>query len=196
MTKTFLAAIALAFIAILPASAKGFYITTFGGVNYNDVSYDSKWLQVDSNTGYVIGAALGTTVDQVPGLRAEAELSYRSNAVDITLCGDGIKANDETWALMANAVYDIPTASWPVHPYVLAGAGYASRTGSLNELSAFKVENQGLAYQVGAGVSFKIAEGIDGNVGYRYFQAPDLNVSPVTGDGTNQSVMAGVTLAF
>lgn len=195
MKKLILAAIALAIISVSPASAKGFYVTTFGGVNFNDVSYDSKWLQVDSNTGYVIGAALGTTVDQVPGLRAEAELSYRSNGVDITICGDGLKANDETWALMANAVYDVPTASWPVHPYLLAGAGYASRTGSLNNYP-LEVSNQGLAYQVGGGVTFKIADGIDGDIGYRYFQGPDLNVSPVDGSGANQSVMAGVRLAF
>lgn len=189
-----LAAMAVA-LAVAPANAKGFYVTGFGGGNFESVDYDFGWLTIKDSTGYVGGIAVGSTIDSVAGLRMEGELAFRSNGIDIAICGDPLTATDRTWSLMGNAVYDFPTASWPVHPYVLVGLGYGSRTASLDGYP-LELTGQGAVWQAGAGINTKVAEGVVLGIGYRFFDAPNLQADGIENDGHNHSVLASATFAF
>lgn len=189
------AMIALAIIAAFPAHAKGIYVTGFGGANWDDVSYDNGWISAKDSTGYVIGAALGTNIDAVPGLRAEFELSFRSNGIDILICDNPLTATDRTWGFMGNIAYQFDTPKWPVHPYLLVGAGYASRTASLDGYPA-ELSNQGFAFQGGVGINTAVADGIIVGLEYRVADLPDLDLGDFHSDGVNQSAMLNVTFAL
>jgi opacity protein-like surface antigen len=186
---------ALALAALLiptPSMAKGFYTSAYGGANWDDVISSDF---VDSNTGFVIGGTLGTSVDSVPGLRIEADASFRQNQID--LCGGYLTADHDTYALMANVAYDIPANLGPVHPYVLAGIGYGHTEATFENVSLAKLESSGVAWQLGAGLNTTVADGVTAGVGYRYFVGPELNVfGSNVSDGSNHSLVAQVSFSF
>jgi opacity protein-like surface antigen len=170
----------------------GSYIGLYGGANWDDV-ISSKF--VDDNSGYTVGAVVGTRVNAVKGLRIEADLSTRQNDVDIF--GGKISAQHETNAILGNVVYDVPVELGPVHPYVLAGLGYAKTTATFEDVSLLKLEASGVAWQLGAGINTQIADGVTAGVGYRYMQGPAIEVlNTELSDGSNHSVVASVNFAF
>ena len=193
MMKSFLLSSILALALAGSAEAKGFYVGAYGGANWDNV-IDVPF--VKENTGTVIGGVVGTTIDAVPGLRVEADLNYRQNDVDIF--GGVITANDETWGLLGNVVWDIPALQMGrVQPYVLAGAGYANHTATFEDISVLELSHGGVAWQLGAGANYKIADNVSLGVGYRYFQGPNLEVlGTELSDGSNHSVIATVNFAF
>lgn len=185
MIKNLIAGLTLAVLAAIPASADT-YVSAFGGANWDDVSSG-----LDSNTGSLIGAAVGAHVKAVPGLRTEVELAFRQN--DVTFYY--INAKHNTTSLMGNLVYDVPVDMGPVHPYALVGVGYASTEGVIENLSIATLKADGVAYQLGAGLNTQIAEGVTAGIGYRYFAGPEVAVfGTQLSDGTNHSVMASLTL--
>lgn len=188
--KNFLGLVALALVLALSpsATAKGFYVTTLGGGNWSGVDIED----VSTETGYVIGAAVGSTIDSVPGLRLESELAYRSNK--LVFCE--LPITDSTWSAMANAVYDFPVKVGGLHPYALAGLGYAQRTAALDNIPGYELSNGGFAWQVGAGVNTSVADNVVLGVGYRYMNAPDLGVGSIHDGGDNHSAIASVSFAF
>lgn len=174
------------------AYTKGSYVGVYGGANRDDV-ITSKF--VDDNSGYAVGAVVGTHVNAVKGLRIEADLSNRSNDVDIF--GGKLSAQHETTAILGNVVYDVPVDLGPVHPYVLAGVGYAKTTATFEDVSLLKLESSGVAWQLGAGVNTQIADGVTAGVGYRYLQGPAIEVlNTELSDGSNHSLVASVNFAF
>lgn len=174
------------------AYTKGSYVGVYGGANWDDV-ITSKF--VDDNSGYAVGAVVGTHVNAVKGLRIEADLSNRSNDVDIF--GGKLSAQHETTAILGNVVYDVPVDLGPVHPYVLAGVGYAKTTATFEDVSLLKLESSGVAWQLGAGVNTQIADGVTAGVGYRYLQGPAIGVlNTELSDGSNHSLVASVNFAF
>ena len=193
--KSFLLASAAAIALTGTANAKGFTISTFGGANFGDVSYDNGWISAKDSTGYAIGAALGTSIDPVPGLSVEGELAFRSNGIDIDVCGDPLAATDRTWSIMSNARYRFATPSWPVHPVVLVGAGYGSRTASLDAYPA-ELTGQGFVVQAGAGLETQVAAGVHVGLEYRVFDAPNISIGDFESDGINQSVLLTATVNF
>lgn len=194
MLKTILMATAALALASA-ASAKGIYITTFGGANFDDVSYDNGWISAKDSAGYIVGGAIGTTINSLPGLGIEGELAYRSNGVDILVCGDPLSATDRTWSLMANARYSFLTPSLPIHPYVLVGAGYASRTASLDTYG-YELSNQGVAFQGAVGATTMVADGVHVGLEYRVADLPDLDLYDFRSDGIDQSLIASATFTF
>lgn len=190
--KSFLAAIALVLLSVSPAAASGFYVSAYGGANWDDV-IDAKG--VDDQTGSVIGATVGTSVASVPGLRIEADLSFRQNEVD--LFGGFISADHDTTALMGNVVYDLPVKLGPVHPYVLAGIGYGHTEATFEDVALLKLEASGMAWQLGAGLNTNLSDTVTAGIGYRYFQGPELEVLGLElSDGSNHSVVAQVAFQF
>lgn len=175
-----------------PANAKDTYFGVYGGANWNDV-VDSPL--VDDNSGTVLGAVAGFKVNQVPGLRLELDASYRTNEVDIL--GGLITADHDTTALLGNVVYDLPAVVAGGRPYVLAGVGVASTEATFENVSLLKLEASGVAWQLGTGMNWDVADGITAGVGYRYFQGPELDVlGTELSDGSNHSVVASVNFAF
>jgi opacity protein-like surface antigen len=185
----------MATVLATPALADGFYVTAYGGANWNDTNESGSGWTAGSDVGTVIGAAYGASVKSVPGLRVEADASYRTNNLSIALGSYQLAARDETWALMGNAVYDLPLDLGPVHPYVLAGAGVGKRDISLKalSLSALQLENTGIVWQVGAGVNTTVADGVQVGLGYRYLDAPDIGLGPFSNAGGNQSLVLQAT---
>ena len=174
------------------ASIGGSYVGIYGGANWDDV-ISSPF--VNNKTGYTVGAVVGTHVNAVKGLRIEADLSNRSNDVDIF--GGAITAQHETTSILGNVVYDVPVDLGPVHPYVLGGVGYAKTTATFENVSLLKLEASGVAWQLGAGINTEIAPGITAGVGYRYLQGPAIEVlNTELSDGSNSSVVASVNFAF
>ena len=180
------------------AQAKGFYVGAYGGANWASFDVDEPHIQSQADVGYVIGGVVGTSIDALPGVRIEADLNYRSNDLDTTICDTPLIVTDETWALLGNIVYDIPVEVGGLRPYALAGIGYGSRTVGI-DYTPVSVNNTGLVWQVGAGVNAEVADGVTFGVGYRYFDAPDFDVAPTGGyhdAGNNHSVIASLTFAM
>lgn len=189
MRKYLSAAFAMALVALMPTPASAdSYVSGFGGANWDDTANG-----IDSDTGYVVGAALGTKVKAVPGLRAEAELAFRQNDVSV-YC---LEAKHNTTSLMGNLVYDLNAAVGPFRPYVLAGVGYAHTEGVVEGGYLGTIEADGVAWQLGAGLNTQIADGVTAGVGYRYFVGPELEAfGEQLSDGTNHSVLASLTLSL
>jgi len=174
------------------AYTKGSYVGVYGGANWDDV-INSKF--VDDKTGYVVGGVVGTHVNAVKGLRIEADLSNRSNDVDIF--GGLITAQHETTAILGNVVYDVPVNFGPVQPYILGGIGYAKTTATFENVSLLKLEASGVAWQLGAGFNAQIADGVTAGIGYRHFESPAIEVlNTELSDGGNDSIIASVNFTF
>lgn len=172
------------------ASAAGTYVSGNLGANWDDVQ--SSYLE--SDTGYVVSGALGTSIKSVPGLRAEVEVAFRTNNVDVF--GGFIEAEHNTTSVMGNVAYDFNNVG-TFRPYVTAGVGVAHTEGTIGGLSVATLESTGFAWQLGAGLNTQVADGVSVGVGYRYFQGPELEVFGYeVSDGSNHSVMATVTLSL
>jgi len=179
--------VASMFVFALSASADS-YVTAFGGANWDNVINANG---VDDSAGYVVGGAVGTHVKSVPGLRLEGELAFRQNTVKVFKL---IDADHDTYTLMANAVYDLPLEVATMRPYVLAGVGYGKSEATFTDIALARLEASGVAWQVGAGVNIAITDGVKAGIGYRYVQAPEINVLGYNlSDGTNSSVQASLT---
>lgn len=178
--------VALASLALaLPAAAGDWYASVYGGVNFDNV-IDLPF--VESQTGGVVGGTVGRSTP-VPGLRIEADLSYRTNDVDIF--GGVVTAKHDTSALLFNAAYDIDVDDPKAKPYVLLGVGYAHTEASALGIS---LDASDIAYQAGVGINFNVWAGSRLGIGYRYLQGPKLEFGPVEiSDGTNHSAIAQLT---
>lgn len=190
--KNLFGLVLFAMLCAMPASANNWYTGVYGGFNWNDV-INQKF--VDDKSGYVIGGVVGKTVPAVAGLRIEADVSFRQNEVDIF--NGAISADHDTFALMGNVVYDLPVFLGPVQPYVLAGVGYGHTEATFEDVALLKLENSGLAWQLGAGANVKVADGISAGLGYRYLSAPEIEVlGTELSDGGNHSVVAELKFAL
>jgi len=204
MKRVLLATTALAlFAGAQQAQAEDLYVSVFGGLNKvvdtsgaftvccggTGVAFDSS-----SDTGFVLGGAIGTHLDKwVKGLRVEVEASYRRNDFHgnwITTTngstGGTIDGNMSTFAVMANAWYDIDIGN-KVKPYICGGVGWARSHGddifhttftdgprTTGTLYTGVAENSGFAYQLGVGINYEVMPDVDLGIGYRYFRGPDF----------------------
>jgi opacity protein-like surface antigen len=221
-----LASVAIAAVSLVSAqgaSAGNYYVNVSGGANWlHDDSFfkttaaSDTTFSFDNNTqvGFLLSAAVGMPLDNVlPGLRAEGEFAYRENDVrgfwsTSTLTGGDTGPLDyqhSTYSIMANAWYDF--AVMGLNPYVGGGIGWAhtnvdgtfvGKAGSLSE------SDGGFAWQLGAGLTFNVLPNTKINIGYRYFEGPDVSIkapysgNPLTGDvnSQNDSITVGFTFGL
>ena len=211
------------------AQAGELYISVFGGANFlvdssgptDDTGGVGVW-STNADTGFLIGAAVGTHLDKwVKGLRVELEASYRRNDLkgnwqEISSGGDYsggvVDGNMSTFAIMANAWYDIDIGN-KVRPYVGGGVGWGrvhgdvafikltnSGSPSTSVHSTTVREQNGFAWQLGAGFHYEVAPDVDVGVGYRYFNGPNINrvFEGESGniDNNNHSVMVDLTIGI
>lgn len=148
------------------------YLGGFAGVNILQ-NIDQSHVDIKFKPGFAGGVALGYKF--VNNVRIEAELSFRRNVLksisveDENLEFHGAKVSAETYAVMANLFYDIPTC-YCVTPYFGVGAGWAKHRLSVNTRSIdISGSNDDLALQSIAGVSYKICPRTDLGLEYRYF---------------------------
>lgn len=181
------------------------YATVFAGVSRSTASVELSEPGGDSfiafggdlNDGYIVGAALGTTL--LPHLRGEVEFSIAKFNVGLV---DDLPDEIEStgYNLLGNLWYDVETGT-AFTPYVGGGAGWAYDVVA-NDLAEMYIS--GFTYQLGAGVRFAATDTIALDLGYRYRVRSHAEV---TGDNAPEDfdvkisaethiVQAGVSLAF
>jgi OmpA-OmpF porin, OOP family len=211
-----LATTAIAAVAIAsPAEAGGLYLSIFGGANWaDDASFteattptanaDTLTWDVGSETGFIVGGAVGLNLDQVvKGFRFEVEAAYRQES------GDGIVTTNtgtptavstglidferSTFSVLANIWYEFDLAG--TNPYFGGGAGWAdteiegSYAGAVS--GPFKFTDDGFAWQVGAGINFDISSNVVLGLDYRYFVGPEITIAAPTGNLTRADLDSG-----
>jgi opacity protein-like surface antigen len=163
--------------------------------------------------GFGISGAVGYDFGAI---RAEGEISYRTNNGDIgTIVGLGagpIGGDISALSFMVNGYYDIHSANSPLVPYVGVGLGVASIDADISAplLAPFPqiVDDRTtvFAYQLMAGLGYNISPTMTLTVDYRYFRTADPEFSPGTAfiSGTpdleaeyrNQSFNVGARFMF
>ncbi|MFM9864023.1 MAG: outer membrane protein [Micropepsaceae bacterium] len=199
MKRILLATSALAVLAGAQQAqaASDMYVSVFGGANFQpdqSQSFYSSSFTLDPDTGFVLGGTVGTRLTNwAKGLRAEVEFGYRRNDVagawtsSYGTTGGYIDANMSTFAIMANAWYDIDIGS-KVRPYVGGGVGWARTRLEIAQIETFSTsgpgfqlredsehENSGFAWQLGLGINYEVAPDVDVGIGYRYFVGPNIS---------------------
>ena len=219
----------LSLVNAAAASANQWYVSVAGGANWADDSSFSVATVPSSSTtyafandvatGFVFTGAVGMNLDQyLKGLRGEVELGYRENNVRgawttfTTSSGTYSGVADyqhSTFSVMANVWYDFQVAG--LNPYIGGGIGWANGeldgrfTHSTSTTHSLSAEESGFAFQLGAGLTMDIQPGLKANIGYRYFEGPDISLgaphpsdNPLAGDIENQnhSVTVGLNVAL
>lgn len=206
-----------------PVYTGGWYFSGFGGANWLDnTSFDVTLNQADDaivnkyDTGFVVGGAIGYDLGQTMGplgLRIEGELSYRNNDVKShTSTGGGAAPGPvgETSALagMANILFDLNTGS-PFSLYGGGGIGVAQvefdNHGFGNGSTIVMDDSDTVfAWQLIAGAGYEITPNMILDVQYRYFNAGDVSIEPVSAvsrgasstDYESHAVLGGIRFKF
>jgi opacity protein-like surface antigen len=165
-----------------PSSA-GPYISGAVGLGIpQNAEFDGVAYKMDN--GIVYNGAIG--YDFKPG-RIELGVGYQAHDyTDFPQYGD-ISA----LTVMANGYYDFE-ASKDVFPYVMAGLGIAD----INTPDDY-VNETVFAWQIGAGVGFKVAKDVTLDVGYRYLKPDDMtSVQNENVSWAGHNVMVGLRYQF
>lgn len=185
--RLFLALVASLAACVSTATAGDWYASVYGGVNRNSVIQIPG---VQDETGGVFGGAVGRKITAIPGLRVEADLSYRTNDVDVF---GFVTAQHETTGALFNIAYDVNIGG-DVKAYVLAGGGYAHTEATFENIALLKLEASDIAFQGGVGASVPLTSGVSLSVGYRYFRGPVIEVfGTELSDGENHSLVGALT---
>lgn len=205
LKKTWLLSAALVALSAVPSFSADLvhtkayhpYIGLFGGLDFlpNIAATDPFGFppfipilgpgSVHSKVGDFAGAVIG--VDLNDSWRVEAELSRSFNGIENftfnngnvnTYSSGGI---NQTYAL-ANAWYGFRNQSAFV-PYLGGGFGLGWADGNLGS-AARATAPAALAFQVGAGVTYKISDRFSIDVGYRFKAMTGLNATVTTSSGS------------
>jgi OOP family OmpA-OmpF porin len=158
-------------------------------------------ISAEFDEGWMVDTGIGYAFDN--GFRLEGELSYRKNqwealAVDPP---DGDFTGDaKAWGLLANLFYDFNRGG-TIQPFIGVGAGGAHVEVGIDGLN--DASDTVFAYQGLAGVGFRLSERATLDLTYRYFAAPDVDISEAWGPGftsevdyINQAVTVGLRWQF
>ncbi len=102
-------------------------------------------------------------------------------ATNFTVADEG---NVQTWALMANAWFDLTNDS-EFTPYIGGGVGYA--ISKFDGGAVYDGVDGNFAWQLGAGINVAVSEATSLGLGYRYFDAGDVELTLPTPAGTPTS---------
>lgn len=206
-TLTIACCAALLSISSVAYSAAGPYVSGNVGLaiandsDWTDSTFPGITLDIESDPGWALGAAVGYAFEF--NTRLEAEITYQENDLDnVNVFGFDVDLSGDTssTALLFNGYYDFNNAS-AFTPFIGGGIGVANV-----EINDINIPGSGLpnfgdddtvfAYQVGAGVAYAINENIDIDVKYRYFATsdPDFDTSEV--EYSSHNIYAGVRIGF
>lgn len=167
------------------ARESGPYFSGFGGVTKpNQMDLEDNFgttLELDLNTGFNAGAAIGYQFDK---FRVALEYAHRKNNLDeiSDFSGTfGVDGNVRSNSYMGAAYFDFVNKS-PFTPYVGTGIGIANV--SMNDLRAegtsvvvIDDSDTALAYKVEGGVLFDITKNVALLAAYEYFATRDLDMT-------------------
>ncbi len=170
--------------------------------------------EVESDNGAGFSAAVG---HDWGGLRVEGEFSYRENDLDsvridtLTVAGvvfTGLGTFDfegdtTSYGFMVNGWYDFDTGSDWV-PFVGLGLGVAKVKLDITSVAGVAVtydeSDTVLAYQVGAGLGYRVTPMMTVNLSYRYFATKDPEfddgVDKIETEYASHNIMVGLIARF
>lgn len=170
--------------------------------------------ETDFDTGFGLSGAIGHAWGP---FRLEGEISYRKNDLDkltinsvavagvlITGLGTFDLGGDATaLGFMANGYYDFDTDSNWV-PFAMAGIGGARLNIDITSLAGAAVtydeSDTVFAYQVGAGIGYKISPTTTVNLSYRFFGTTDPTfddgVDKIESEYQSHNILVGITVWF
>jgi len=176
-------------LAALMAGTAGVANATEGWYGRADIgwSFDGEY-EVD-NAGFAYGDTGTSTLEHdytqhlglgyafSNGFRLEAELGHRFNQLEVTPDLDA-GGDVHAWSAMANVFYDFNRGGG-LEPYIGVGVGAARINANGDDTFGppaynFEGEDTVLAYQLLAGVAIGITEQLDLDVGFRHFEAQDV----------------------
>lgn len=197
----------------------GWYLSVFGGAQWlNSAEADDgsaafgQFFDFGADAGWALGATAG--LHFTDNLRGEIEVSTGSvNITDVTISGgpapgpfdddtyDVTDGSASTTYLLGNVWFDLDTGSG-FTPYIGGGigAGFVSAEGTIPGVGDVDLSGWGLAYQVGAGVKFAVADNIGLDLGYRFKSIVDAdlegNGDDAVADVSSHVLQVGLTVGF
>ncbi|WP_378944763.1 outer membrane protein [Mesorhizobium sp. ANAO-SY3R2] len=200
----------------VPPTDNLWYVSLFGGASLahdvktvvNGAAYSLDY-SLDLNTGFVIGGAIGRRINDA--FRVEGELSYaRYKANSYTdWKGDTYSASGHLSAtyLLANVWADVARfGQATIYAGGGLGAAYVTADTDFNGIGwGYGKGEWGVAGQLGAGVTYAVAQNIDLDFGYRFkavsgIAFEDINAAydePYTGgDLYTHNLQLGITAKF
>lgn len=158
----------------------GWYLRGDIGYNFNDTPYEFTLRGVDTRNTHVTGS-IGAGYHFTDYFRGELNLGFLSNdRYDATNGITTISLENNVWSGMANVYADLGTIAG-FTPYVGAGLGliYSGQRASITDQDPtrnfYSHDTQyKMAYSVGAGVAYRVAQNTSIDVGYQYLTSPDL----------------------
>lgn len=192
------------------AADTSWYVSIFGGVSIaDDFNSDSRYTTAPAtrftaesqlDTGFILGIAAGRQLNE--DWRGEVEFAYQRNSSDridfatlpaapIAYAADG---QIESFTILANVWHDFePSEHAGFTPYAGGGIGIGFVNGGVEYLPPTAPglghldEDIGFAFQLGAGVSWKISQTMSMQVGYRFKGITGLEFNQSTGGGNSVS---------
>lgn len=151
----------------------------------------------DLESGFFASAAAG--VPTSGGFAVEAEIVYFEADIDTAdadaVFGFPLEASTNTFGALVNVVYTFGGME-SFSPYIGAGAGVGE---SNNELDGTSYDDQGLVWQLKAGVVIPVG-GATFDIGYRYLRTPRFDITDgvdsVDAVGEAHILSAGARFAF
>jgi len=153
------------------------YVDLFGGYNFVS-SYKNEGVQIEPETGFVVGGVFGANF--LTFIRLEEEISYRKNKFDFVMLNNTlvpISGSIEAISSMTNLIFDIRLLGDYFVPYLGAGLG---EKWEKQEMRRDRDSNQfsgkyGFVCQGIVGVSCCILPIIQAAVEYHYLDGPNTN---------------------
>ena len=179
------------------AGCDGFYLAARGGVAKYDVS-DDRSNTPGKGSDYVIDKkrfmASGALGYRYKHFRTELEYVWRRKNTEVIA---GVtKGQFRSESYMFVVYYDFFPYTW-FTPYINAGAGYTkSRLNTdiyagANPLFHYKKDDRNFTWSLGAGISAKITNRLNFDIGYRYYDMGDFSMLNGKTDMEDHEVYAG-----
>jgi opacity protein-like surface antigen len=152
---------------------QGYYVAVNGGLALltdSDVSGAHKG-SVSFDPGYAVNVAFGKRIDKSP-IRVEGEIGYQKNDVKDVDNYSNKTGDMKAYTLLVNGYYDFVRGK-KIVPYVIAGLGVAKVDAGVEKFA--HVDDIGLAYQVGVGLTYHITDKWHIDLKYRYLGVTDID---------------------
>ncbi|MFA5688227.1 MAG: outer membrane beta-barrel protein [Kiritimatiellales bacterium] len=152
--------------------------------------------EMEFDTGYSVGFAGGVKFANLP-IRAELEFLYQRNDLDnINLTPGWVYTGDgklTVMALMLNGFYDFENKTI-VTPYLMGGVGVVRAKMKLNDVGS--ETDTVAAFQLGAGLDFKVTDHVSLDAGYRFMMTSDPDFGGVDAEITGHRIELGIRYTF
>lgn len=161
----------------------GPYISGAVGIGFPEkAKLDDDEINLDE--GVVLNGAIGYNFGTA---RLEGAVGYQKHDLSDDIFDDDVSL----LTVMANAYYDFDTGT-EIRPYIMGGAGLAHA-----DMSWASNSDDVFAWQVGAGVGFKVADQTTLDIGYRYLKPNKIDIGE--GDEARwavHNIMVGLRYQF